>query len=361
MNTLMTLPAETMNAANDAVVAYASGWWLGIDMLQHQPEPQQIDYVRGALSAIALAWFGAVVLAGAGIGTGRFGIAVAVMATLAAIGAPAIAAATSAAGVAVFANYFRSLYEIARACGAGAEAASRVVATVHAVATAAVAASFFITHGGADSDTAGDTSGDASGAWWASGRVAWSLGYLAHDLDLLLGDLRTDIGIDWATVAHHVAFAGALAAAAPRAAALTARALLAEAAVPPLYLGWWLAHSGGDRRHPYVFAAAGVATLVMFVATRVLNFALILPAVAASAGTVAGIGGAGLLSLNVWWTWRLAARVAKSFKTGRDESATVVDDSAAVVAESAVDESAAVVDAIAAVVVKPRRLRARAD
>ena len=205
--------------------------------------------------------------------------------------------------VALMSVNFRLIFKTAMAAGCDAETASRFAGGFHAFFAAACAAKAL-------------WRGTASAVVIDS--AAFSLGYLAHDLELVAwGALRhastgERLPVDWSTVAHHLAFGAAVAFIAPNVPVLTARALLAEAVVLPLYLGWWLVRSGGDRRSPRLFAANAALVIIGFVALRVINFAEMLPDAVATGGAVGLLTGGTLLALNVYWTWRLVVRAWKS-------------------------------------------------
>ena len=273
---------------------------------------QQIMPFESPASALAVAAVLVLMFASSGAATSTRQLAtvslLAATAALAAATAAFVAAATALAVHVAFIAFvttfaFRAVFAASVAGGLDAEAASRVAGGIHATfATLIAAASLW----------SGPT------VEYAAATAAWSLGYLAHDLELVAwGALRwrADTGarlpVDWSTVAHHLAFSLATLVA-PLSPALAARAWLAEAAVPPLYVGWWLVRTGGDVRHPRAFAVNAAVVLACFIVGRVLNFALLLPAAYAECGLPAAIGGTGLLSLNMYWTWRLLLRASAS-------------------------------------------------
>jgi hypothetical protein len=310
---------------------------------------QPITPFESPANAIAVATVVVLMFASGGATTGiRQLVTVLLLAAVAALAAATAALAAAATALVVHVAFiafvttfaFRAVFAASVAGGLDAEAASRVAGGIHATFATLIAAAAL---------WSGPT------VEYAAATAAWSLGYLAHDLELVAwGALRwrADTGarqpVDWPTVAHHLAFSLA-ALVAPLAPALAARAWLAEAAVPPLYVGWWLVRTGGDVRHPRAFAVNAAVVLACFIVGRVLNFALLLPAAYAECGLPAAVGGAALLSLNMYWTWRLLLRACASIWP-----TTPAPDTAPAAPAAAAPAPAAPTAAV-------RRQRARAD
>lgn len=158
--------------------------------------------------------------------------------------------------------YWEALFRLGRTDLAGPAAASRAVSSAHAAAVVAIAA-------GAPT---------LCGAWGAAARAV-SVGYLAHDLHLLL----TCPGLrDPPMVIHHLS-AAALIWGGVGSLCWEARwAFFAEAPVPFLNLAWLFRREGRAPSRA-AGAATDAAVLVLFAVTRLAALPL-LAGVAARAG-----------------------------------------------------------------------------